>query len=383
MNHVLRCHEIIDANFVRGENAHLYDGRGVRFVDFDSGIWCTALGHNHPRIVAALREQAERLVHLGSRFPSRLAEQAALAVLDVTGLGDGACVFLSSGSEAVEFACRAARRVTGRDLLLTFRTSYLAAFGSAGEKRPGEWHLVEGSVAPGADPEEGLGDVPFERIGALVLEAGGSSPGFLHFPARERIDAIARRVREAGGVIVSNEITTGMGRTGTWFGFQHYAVEPDLVALGKGLGNGYPVSAVAMKRTIADRLESSGLTYAQSHQNDPLGCAVAMAVIAELREGRWIERGRALGERFLAALGELKRRHARVADARGRGMLLGLELDPARGDDVGVVFRQLLDRRFLVNYYPASHLLRFDPALTIDEADVDALIASLDEILAG
>ncbi|MFN8586979.1 MAG: aminotransferase class III-fold pyridoxal phosphate-dependent enzyme [Candidatus Eisenbacteria bacterium] len=383
MNHLLRTHEILDADFVRGENCSLFDRGGRRFVDFESGIWSTVLGHGHPAVTQALQAQAAELVHLGTRFPSRIAEAAARDVLEVTGLGDGACVFLSSGSEAVEFAAQAARHVTGRDLLLTLRTSYLAALGSAGAKRPAEWCLVDGVGANPLDPDEVLREVPFERIGAFVFEAGGSSPGFVRFPQAPVVDAIARRVREHGGLLVCNEVTTGMGRTGRWFGFEHHALAPDAVALGKGLGNGYPVSAVAMRRAFATRLERTGLYYAQSHQNDPLGCAVARAVIAALREGGWVERGAALGRDFLADLQRLAARHACVAEARGRGMLLALELDPAGGRTAEAVFRELYARGFLVNYYPAGHLLRFDPALTMPEADVQALLGVLDEVLRG
>lgn len=383
MNHLLRCHEILDAGFVRGENCSLFDGDGRRFVDFDSGTWSTVLGHAHPAVTDTLCDQSARLVHLGTRFPSRIAEAAALDVLDVTGLGDGACVFLSSGSEAVEFAAQAARRVTGRALLLTLRTSYLAAFGSAGAKRADEWRLVDGVGAAPIDPEVALGDVPFEQVGAFVFEAGGSSPGFVRFPQPAVVEAVVRRVRESGGLLVCNEITTGMGRTGAWFGFEHYGLAPDVVALGKGLGNGYPVSAVAMRRGFAESLEPSGLRYAQSHQNDPLGCAVARAVIAALRSGGWVERGARVGAGFLAGLRELQARHACVRDARGRGMLLALEVDPERGPGVGALFQRLYERGFLVNDYPAGNILRFDPALTIEETDIRALLDCLDELLAG
>lgn len=107
-----------------------------------------------------------------------------------------------------------------------------------------------------------------------------------------------KKIREADGLVMSNEVTTGMGRTGKWFGFQHYDFQPDIVALGKGLGNGYPVSAIAMSINVAKKLEDSGLGYAQSHQNEPLGCAVAKEVITGLRDESLIEHGAALGKYF-------------------------------------------------------------------------------------
>ena len=118
------------------------------------------------------------------------------------------------------------------------------------------------------------------------------------FPRSELVQDIAQRVKQEGGLLVANEITTGMGRTGKWFGFQHYDFQPDIVSIGKGLGNGYPVSAIAMKRDVAEKLENSGFHYVQSHQNDPLGCAIAKEVIATFREENWVERGNASWDVF-------------------------------------------------------------------------------------
>ena len=301
-------------------------------------------------------------------------------VLGITGIGDGKCVFLSSGSEAVELGVQAARRATGRPLCLTFTTSYLAAYGSAGKKGGEDWALIDWSAAQ-ADPSAVLKNIPFEHIGAFVFEPGGSGIGFVHFPPQPLVEEIARRVKAAGGLIVANEITTGMGRTGKWFGFQHYEVQPDIVAMGKGLGNGYPVSAVAVNRETAEKLKRGGFHYVQSHQNDPLGCAVAREVIAVLQEEYWIERGNALGEYFLNGLKQLQSKSAAVKDARGRGMMFGLELDPAKMT-VSQVYRSLLEKGFLVGYYPAGNLLRFDPSLTIEKEDLSRALECLRSILA-
>jgi acetylornithine aminotransferase len=191
-----------------------------------------------------------------------------------------------------------------------------------------------------------------------------------------------QRVRQAGGLIIVDEITTGMGRTGKWFGFQHYDIQPDIVALGKGLGNGYPVSAVAMKRYVAERLEDSGFHYAQSHQNDALGCAVAKEVIAILREENWIERGNATGEYFLESLKQLKEKHDIVKEARGRGMLLALEFRPHKNFSAATAYQALHEKGFLVAYSPDHNFLRFDPSLTMEKEDIVHLLECLDDILA-
>lgn len=380
MQHILKCHDIVKTDFARGENCYLYDRSGRRYVDFESGIWSAVLGHGHPRIVEAMEAQIKRVIHLGTRYPSDLAEEAAVDILALTGLDGGKCALLSSGSEAVEFGAQAIRRVTKRPILLAFSNSYLAAYGSAGEKDSSGWQLLDPTI-PEADSRAVLEKIPFENIGGFVFEPGGSGSGFVKFPPAQLVRDVARRVKEAGGLVMANEVTAGMGRTGKWFGFQHYDMQPDIVALGKGLGNGYPVSAVAMSRDVAERLEESGLRYAQSHQNDPLGCAVAKEVIAVLREENWIERGSAMGALFLDALNQLQERHAIIKEARGRGMLLALELHPHENFSVTAAYHALLEKGFLVGYYPAGNILRFDPSLTIEAENVDRLCESLSGIL--
>jgi acetylornithine aminotransferase len=138
-----------------------------------------------------------------------------------------------------------------------------------------------------------------------------------------------------------------------------------------------------MRQDIAKKLENSGFRYAQSHQNDPLGCAVAKKVISVLREEGWIERGNALGAFFLEGLKRLVEKHAVLREARGRGMLLGLEFYPHERISVEWVYRALLEKGFLVGYYPAGNVLRFDPALTIEKEDITRLLDCLDSILEG
>lgn len=375
MDHIIKCHEIFKTDFVHGENCHLYDSVGRKYIDFESGIWCTALGHNHPRVNRMIETQLKNVAHLGTRYPNALAEEAALSVLETVGMEDGKCTFLSSGSEAVEFGVQVIRRITEKPLLLTFHNSYLGGYGSAAKKNLDEWYLFDWSVS------DCLEEIPFERIGGFVFEPGGSGIGFVKFPPKGLVQEIVRRVRQVGGLIAANEITTGMGRTGKWFGFQHYDIQPDIVSLGKGLGNGYPVSAVAMRRDVAESLESSGFHYAQSHQNDPMGCSIAKEVIAIFREENWVERGNAKGEWFLDGLKQLEKKYAVVKEARGRGMELALEFQ--QRFSATSAYHALLEKGFLVGYYPAGNILRFDPALTIAEEDITHLLKCLDGMLAS
>jgi acetylornithine/N-succinyldiaminopimelate aminotransferase len=380
MSHILECYEIVKTDFVRAENCSVYDSRGKRYVDLEAGCWAAVLGHNPARIQRVIQEQSMTLTHIGKRYPNQMVEQAAVDVLGITGLAGGKCIFLSSGSEAVEFGVRAARRISGKTLCLTFTNSYLAAYGSAGAKSGDEWRILDWSGLESGDIDEFLKDIPFEKIGAFIFEPGGSGIGFVHFPPQPLVEAIARRVRKSGGWIVANEITTGIGRTGKWFGFQHYDIQPDIVAMGKGLGNGYPVSAIALRSAAAEALEHGGFHYAQSHQNDPLGCAIAREVIAALREEKLIERGAELGAFFLEGLREIQKKRPLVKEARGRGMLLGLELQPREEMPVSRVYRALLENGYLAGYYSAGNLLRFDPSLTIEREDLAGFLDCMDLI---
>jgi acetylornithine aminotransferase len=324
---------------------------------------------------------AKYLTHLGTRFPNEATEAAALLVLDITGIHDGKCVFLSSGSEAVELGAQIIKQVTGRKLLFTFSNSYLGSYGTTGKKTQAEWFVFDWTACADPDDPACLADIPFDQIAGFVFEPGGSGIGFLKFPPKKLVENIASRIKAAGGLIAANEITSGMGRTGKWFGFQYYDLQPDIVSAGKGLGNGYPVSVVAMKREIAEKLEKAGFHYVQSHQNDPLGCTVARMVITLMREEKWIEVSAEKGRSFLDGLKRIANKYPLVADARGRGMLLGMEFVRNEKFSVELVAREILKRGYLVGCYPAGNMLRFDPAFTIEKEKLAQFLTTLDEII--
>jgi acetylornithine aminotransferase len=271
---------------IRGQGCHLFDREGNSYIDFEGGVWSLPLGHSHPRINEVLRTQIEELVHMSYRYRSPIVEKAAGAVLKAVGIASGKCSFLSSGSEAVELAVQITRRISGKPLLLTLSDSYLAAYGSSGTKGQDEWYCFDWKRGS-------INDIPFEQIGGFVFEPGNAG-GLVRFPPVELVQALANKVQQTGGLVVVNEVTAGMGRTGAWFGFMYYGLNPDMVALGKGLGNGYPVSAVAMQQKIAHELEGKAFKYAQSHQNDPLGCAVAAEVISIMEQNNLVERSQTL-----------------------------------------------------------------------------------------
>jgi len=383
MEHVLWCigHDLKIGDIVKAEGCCLYDSGGRRYVDLESGTWCASLGHCNSVINTALKRQADSVAHTGYCYSHRVVDEAAAAVLEITGLPEGRCIFLSSGSEAVEFGVQLMRRMSGKPMLLTMSDSFLSSYGSSGKRGGDEWHLFDWaacracSCGDTCDPEcDKLAGITFESIGGFVFEPGSSS-GLVRFPPKSLIKAVAERVREHGGYIQINEITTGMGRTGKWFGFQHYDMEPDIVSMGKGLGNGYPVSAVAMSRAVIGRLNEISFRYSQSHQNDPLGCAVAREVIACMKKddipARSAEMGKYLKSRLLA----LKERFSIIEDVRGRGLMIAVELKKSAADEVvSSIYARCFERGYIIARRPGLNVFRIDPPLVITMDEVNGFL---------
>jgi acetylornithine aminotransferase len=389
MDHILRCHEIVKTDFVRGEGCYLYDRCGRRYMDFEAGIWVMAAGHNHPKVLLALQKQMEQLVHLGTRFPSDLAEETAVELLNVLGMQDGKCLFLNTGSEAVEFGVQMILRLTQKPRLMTLADTFLASYGSAGQKKPEEWFILdwkECRTCPHSGPCDPqcpvLRRIPLAEIGGFVFEPGNAG-GQVLLPPPELISALVSEIRRHRGLVMANEVTTGFGRTGKWFGFQHYDLSPDIVSMGKAIGNGYPVSPVAMIRDLADQLENTGYRYAQSHENDPLGCVAAKTVIEIFKQENLVERGCRAGAYFKNRLEELRKRHPAIKEIRARGLMIVIVLEPAgpKAASSTVVCQRLLEKGFIVGYSPVINSLRFYPPLVIGEEDIDGLIRALEESL--
>ncbi len=370
MTHVLNCtgHELKLPNIVDSDGAYLIDDWGKRYLDLESGVWCTPLGHKNARVTAALARQVNLIAHAGFCYSNGIVEEAAESLIEITGLEGGQCVFLCSGSEAIELARQICRHVTGKPTTLCLHDAYLGSYSSATERENG-WYLFDWRECASC-PQRGdcnpecprLKDIP-DDVSEFVFEPGSAS-GHVRFPPAAMIRNIVRIIRAQGGKTVVNDVTTGIGRTGEWFGYNHYRIEPDLVAMGKGLGNGYPVSALVIDRNTAGELEDGGFKYSQSHQNDPLGAAVALEVIRTLTGEDLISRAAALGERFLKALQALTASE-HIREVRGRGLMFAVEFAETEVGDR--VYNQLLENGYIV--CNRGGLLRLDPPLVIEEEE--------------
>ena len=378
-------HEMLINDIVRASGCSLWDAAGKRYVDLESGVWCTSVGHGHPDLLRVMDEQAAKIAHTGFGYTSPVVAQAARDILDLLGFAGGRCVFLCSGSEAVEYGLRLARLLIGRPLMLTMADSYFGAYGAASTRFPDQWHSFDWSACDPCPHDGPCGPhchrwatIPLEDTGGFLFEPGSSS-GLVRFPPPKLIEAIVARVRRNEGLIIVNEVTTGIGRTGHWFGFQHYDLVPDIVAMGKGIGNGYPVSVTAVGPAAAARLGAAEVAYAQSHQNDPLGAAVAREVIRIIRENDLIARSREKAALLQDGLEKIRRRTGKIRVIRARGLMIALEMadEPAAID----LHRRLARHGYVAARRPGLNVLRLDPSLTIEIAELQGFLEKLEQIL--
>ena len=389
MDNILWCtgHQLKIESVVKAEGYYLYDQQGNKYIDLESGVWVVPLGHNHPSVNQAIQDQLGQVTHCGYYNSSPVVDEAALAILDITGLKDGKCIFLCSGSEAVECGIQALHKLSGKGKLLCLQDSFLGSYGSASKKQADEWHLFDWSAcracpeAEGCNPDCNLfSSVPFNELGGFVFEPGSAS-GLVRFPPPALIGNLVRLTRNSGGLIMVNEITTGMGRTGKWFGYNHYRFQPDLVAMGKGLGNGYPVSALAISKGAAKLLEAKSFYYQQSHQNDALGCRVALAVVSELSKGDYINRSHLLGSRLLNKLQVLSRESDHLKEVRGKGLMIAMEFNGTGDHPAKAIHDRLFKKGYIASLRRGHNSLRIDPPLIIDEEHLDRFAGELEDII--
>ena len=358
---------------VRSKGCCLYDSDGREYIDFESGVWCANLGHGHDRLKALIRRQTEESIHHGYLFRNRQSEELSGELARLTGLAGGASVFLSSGSEAVNLAITLARHLTGRKKVLKIDHSYLSAYGF-GRISPENEDLIEVEF----NNLSSSGHIDFDTLAAFVVETGGASIGIIRFPGTGFIQQLIDRCRKHHCPVIADEVTTGMGRTGAWFGYQHYDFLPDMVVTGKGLGNGFPVSGLTISAALAQQFTPATFRYAQSHQNDPLGCAIGREVIKIIEEDDLIKGCNTAGSYFREALEQLLSRHQdKIKEVRARGLMLGLEFHKNINGEK--IHELLFEKGFVTGF--RMNTLRFLPPLTIGMHQIDRFTDTLNLIL--
>lgn len=240
MENVYCCtgHELKILNIVDSQGVYLFDDKGKRYMDLESGVWCTCLGHKNQRVNGAITYQLGRLMHAGFCYSIEIVEEASKSILDIVNFIHGKCVFLCSGSEAIEISRQMAKHLTEKNVSLTLYDSYLGAYSSITDKTR-NWYLLNWEKCKSCPDKKTcnlsckvIQKIP-EDVSEFIIEPGSSS-GYVRFPPKALIGNIVKSVRSYGGKIIANEVTTGIGRTGKWFGYQHYGITPDFIAVGKG-----------------------------------------------------------------------------------------------------------------------------------------------------
>ena len=357
----------------KSSGCYQYDSDDKEYIDFESGVWCTNLGHSHERIVSVINEQAKKSIHHGYRFRNKEAEKLSEELQKLIGYKNGASVFLSSGSEAVNLSITIAQRLTGKNKVLKISNSYLSAYG-LGKIDSANENLVN---VPFND-NEAIKKINFNEICALVMETGGASVEMVRFPEKEFVNELVEISINNNLLIIAEEVTTGFGRLGKWFGFQHYNFIPDLVVTGKALGNGYPISSVTVNENILKRLENDLFVYAQSHQNDPLGCTIGLAVIEVIQEEQILENCNKMGYYFEEKLKELRVSFPdKIKEIRAKGLMLALEFRETYNG--GEINERLFELGFVFGF--KQNTLRFLPPLIISKKEINKLIENLKGLL--
>ena len=386
-NHLMPTYARADVAFVRGEGARLFDEAGNDFIDLLAGIGVISLGHCHPHLVAALQAQGEKLWHVSNLFRIPQAERAAerlcaMSFADVV-------FFSNSGAEAVEAAIKTARKHFAhngqpeRHRIITFSGAFhgrtLASLAAGGNAA----HL-EGfdPACPGFDQvpvedEQAVLDAISEETAAILIEPVQGEGG-IHAVSDDFLRFLRRVCDEHGLLLIVDEIQCGMGRTGRMFAHEHAGIRPDIMALAKGLGGGFPVGACLATAEAADGMTAG--THGSTFGGNPLAMSVVNAVLDVMEEPDFLQQVNATAGHLDAELRALAAAHEEVITAlRGRGLMRGLQLHERFANTELVALAR--EERVLV-CGAGANVVRLLPPLTIGTAELDEGMARLERAVA-
>lgn len=368
---------------VRGEGPWLVARDGTRYLDMFAGIAVNALGHAHPAILRAIADQAARYIHVSNYFHQEPQQRLAEALLGASGYDRA--FFANSGTEAIEGALKIARRwgaPRGRRTLVSFsgafhgRTMGALSIMDREKYRKGFAPFLPDCRVCAFGSVDGLTEAVNETTAAVVLEyiqgEGGIRPVSPSFAA-----SLEGLRQQFGFLIVADEIQSGIGRTGRFFGFEHFGASPDIVTLAKPLGGGLPLGAIIARGEAATVLEPG--THGTTFGGNPVACAAGAAVLHEIVQNGLMLRSAALGRVLMSRLHDLRAEFPTlIKEVRGFGLMVGVELT-VPGDPV---VSAMQDRGVLINCTDTT-VLRFVPPLIVDEGHVASACAALRESLAS
>jgi acetylornithine/N-succinyldiaminopimelate aminotransferase len=370
-------------SIVRGRGSRVFDLEGREYVDFVAGVAVNVLGHGHPDLIAAIQKQSQHLLHASNLYYTEPQVKLAEALVEHSFAKK--VFFCNSGAEANEAAIKLARRYAHEKygaarfeiitMLQSFHGRTMATLTATGQEK----------VQKGFEPLlPGFTYVPFNDLNAveqaitpataaIMLELVQGEGG-VQVADQAYVKSLRALCHNRDILLILDEVQTGMGRTGTLFAYEHYGIQPDIMTLAKGLGGGLPIGACLATDEVAAAFTPG--THASTFGGNPLACSAALAVMRVLLEGRVLAQSRTVGQYLAKSLLELKDRLPNVKDARGLGLLQGLELTI----DGKLVVADCLNRGLLINC-TMDRVLRFVPPLIITQREIDRLVDVLADVL--
>lgn len=399
---------------VRGEGAHVFDQHGQRYLDCTAQNLCISLGYAHPVTLAMTVEQSQRMQHCTTLFyndqPIHYAQE--LVGRMPSGSGDWVVHLVNSGAEAIDLAYMMARAHTGNFEMVSLRNAYHGLhFGTAGSTAfspcrsasaslQGFVHAMhpdqyKGAFGPGAGVEPYLKELrqtifssTSGSIAGIIIEPIQGFGGVIPMPPGYMQEAF-RIVREAGGLAISDEVQTGFGRMGThYWGFEAHDAVPDIVVIGKGMGNGFPIAGVIARRDIAESF--SKVRFFNTYGSNPVAAAAARSVLKVIDDEGLQANALARGEQLITGLRKLQARHPLIGDLRGQGLIQGIELvrnavtrEPAVEEGERVHARMRQQGVIMVKGSASRNTLRINPPMCITSADCEMVLDALDVALSA
>lgn len=374
--------------FVGGHDVYLRDENGNDFLDLLSGIGVSALGYAHPAIEAAILDQSKRLLHTSNLFFHEGTANLALQLSEISGMDR--VFFCNSGTEAWEAALKLARsharllreegKKIGTKFLAMEHSFHGRTMGSVATTHKDKYREPFGPVMPGVEFVR-FNDVADLRakfsndICGICIEPLQGEGG-IH-PVSQEFFAAARELCDStGALLLADEIQSGLGRTGKWFAYQHYGIQPDITTLAKPIAGGIPMGAMLCTDEAA--LGFTPGQHGTTFGGGPLACAVAIAVLDTMQRENMLAHIIETGDFFKSKLQELATRHDCIIDVRGMGLMLGIELNSA--ELAKQVAAQMMERRIIINR-TSETVLRFLPPYILERKHVEIAINALDEIL--
>lgn len=364
---------------VKGEGNYLWDAEGNKILDMFPGWAVSGIGHCHPKVVQALQQQAGILLHIDNTF--YIEQQGKLAKLLSDRAFGGKCFFCNSGAEANEAAMKLARRHTakGKYKYITTEGSFHGrTFASVTATAQPKYHDGFLPMLPGFDY------IPFNDIDALkkaftdetaaVMIEPIQGEGGINLASAEFMRAIRELCDENGAMMILDEVQTGIGRTGKWFGFEHYDVVPDIITMAKALGGGVAIGAMMARPDVAASLVPG--THASTFGGNPMACAAGIAVIEAIEEEGLINNAIEMGDYTKQKLESLKEKFSVIDHIRGKGLMIGIQLTIPGAEIVS----KCLEKGLRINCTQES-VLRFMPSMTVNKEEIDAAINILESVL--